>query len=545
MNYALTLLNNVITAMASFLDDPEERTLGQLIGPITLGFRGGPNSLAHGNNTSYVFDDLDKGGWKVGTLDIANGVNLKNIVRETSNGPFTVLEDLDFKVNIKDANIANGSTVHLPLTPNHMMGHALPQIVPVPESRNHPHHRLATSVEKSIVLLYGYLLQADGTLQPIAETDATNVDFVPNVFADALTNQSATTTVVLVHVEIALCEPKADFEPFGAADAARGYPRLSVWSQKEVDEINCDIGFKRPKKTTLHHAHGDKSIYMSVYTDRNLIDDDKELTPFTVLQPYWPKIFDNYRIDIQGAAAITCITNNQTPRIRDDIRKVRASDTDFTLNFFESPGFNGITDGFDFVSFFPYTDIEDEPDVFTSLRKFPFQGQFDNVHLAPAMNLNGEAVHMAPLCEHDCFHMHWRWSNGFKNIESKGWSSGWPESGGPNETPGRPLTQPKQTVDILPAPTGESPGFIYRAQAKRADFDVSLRPSKRWRTFCHHGFGYITGLSVKGFGGVKLLDLLEGIGSNRFYHRIRFGEKSDGSFVPLIVEEQFPLIENL
>ena len=62
--------------------------------------------------------------------------------------------------------------------------------------------------------------------------------------------------------------------------------------------------------------------------------------------------------------------------------------------------------------------------------KLPRQGAFDNVHIAPQMEVSlsvpvlgglpSTAVSMAPICAHDCFHMHWRWSQHYTEEHTLG-----------------------------------------------------------------------------------------------------------------------------
>jgi hypothetical protein len=104
----------------------------------------------------------------------------------------------------------------------------------------------------------------------------------------------------------------------------------------------------------------------------------------------------------------------------------------------------------------------------TEVLKLPRQGAFDNIHIAPQMEvglsiplLGGiptTPVSMAPLCAHDCFHIHWRWSQHFTSEQNLGWGLA-----GPYTPPGAPMTHPNQTVTIGIA--AGTPGFRYHASA--------------------------------------------------------------------------------
>jgi hypothetical protein len=134
------------------------------------------------------------------------------------------------------------------------------------------------------------------------------------------------------------------------------------------------------------------------------------------------------------------------------------------------------------------------------------QGYFDNLHIAPRMAVkdpivkvritglthdwivsfpNEEAcreackmneVVMAPFCAHDCFHLHWRWSD---NLNDEKGTFGWGPVK-PCEEVGRVLVPENQDVFLQLLGDAE---VSYLAQAHDAPKDV-------WQPFCHHGAGY-------------------------------------------------------
>jgi hypothetical protein len=63
--------------------------------------------------------------------------------------------------------------------------------------------------------------------------------------------------------------------------------------------------------------------------------------------------------------------------------------------------------------------------------KLPRQAAFDNIHIALQMEVSlsipllggipSTAVSMAPICAHDCFHIHWRWSQHYTEEQNLGW----------------------------------------------------------------------------------------------------------------------------
>ena len=87
---------------------------------------------------------------------------------------------------------------------------------------------------------------------------------------------------------------------------------------------------------------------------------------------------------------------------------------------------------------------------------------------------------MAPFCAHDCFHMHWRWSDNHNNEEA---TYGW----GPVKLRTCKVRSglalgPLRTRDVSLQLLGDAE-FSYLARAHGA-------PKDTWQPFCHHGGGY-------------------------------------------------------
>lgn len=139
--------------------------------------------------------------------------------------------------------------------------------------------------------------------------------------------------------------------------------------------------------------------------------------------------------------------------------------------------------------------------------KYPRQGAFDNIHMAPRMmipegiiksvipantsdaptratvtaadfaQLKMDRIAMAPFCPHDCFHMHWRWSDNdnLDQIATRGWGAD-----EPNMVPGAPMVPPNQDVYVgLPSKSS----ILYLA-------DIHDVPADDWQVICHHGAFY-------------------------------------------------------
>jgi hypothetical protein len=174
------------------------------------------------------------------------------------------------------------------------------------------------------------------------------------------------------------------------------------------------------------------------------------------------------------------------------------------------------------------------------------QGAFDNVHMAPTMRLpqiagirapadalfpdyypmdadarakwNLDKIVMAPFCVHDCFHLHWRWTDNSDEPGTFGFSGG-----KPNRLAGAPMVPENQDVDIaFPA----SNVLVYKARAHWC-------PADSWQVFCHHGAGYL----VK--AGLKMQAARAGLSAPSLTIR----SMSDSSNVAFLKEQPMPLGE--
>jgi hypothetical protein len=268
---------------------------------------------------------------------------------------------------------------------------------------------------------------------------------------------------VLVVCELVLCQSRADFEPTGLLDAARGYPIVEIITDGEAD-IQMAVNLRRPDRSAMDHGwFGGGNHIPSVYTDRNEGDGlmafvASRVVGGSALLPTWENIFDYF--DRNAArAALSAVGVNPT------LTGTRTNGTDREV-------VNRLTGSYGS----------------SVVTKVPRQGEFDNVHIAPQMQvalgskplvfsgLGPLGVSMAPLCAHDCFHMHWRWGRGYVREHNLGWGPS-----GPYTEAGAPMVAPNQTVEIE-LPAGHA-GVRYRALAGH-------QRGGDWAVVMPHGAGY-------------------------------------------------------
>jgi hypothetical protein len=120
-----------------------------------------------------------------------------------------------------------------------------------------------------------------------------------------------------------------------------------------------------------------------------------------------------------------------------------------------------------------------------TIHKVDRQGEFDNVHIAPRMdkpsfiyvdNTSLNDIVMAPVCAHDCLHMHWRWGKALSDLRQNcGWGNGKPYA-----DPGAPMVPETQSVWIKVL---NDHGFRYLAEDRAP-------PAGKWSVIMHHGAAY-------------------------------------------------------
>lgn len=205
------------------------------------------------------------------------------------------------------------------------------------------------------------------------------------------------------------------------------------------------------------------------------------------------------------------------------------------------------------------------PRIKSDVVKWPRQGQFDSIHVAPRMRANllvGRPgldsaeyvdslsnIRMAPFCEHDCFHTHWRWGANWndsrqgpflknrKPICGFGPSSGAAKFTGvgvPYMDIGAPLVPLNQEISIA---FESEHVFEYTAKVKK-DVVPGI-----WQAVYHHGSAYAVSIVEKGKvnGLVNALTgaIFDGVPPqfSEFYWTLRFQDTVNGALSRIEIDD--------
>lgn len=336
---------------------------------------------------------------------------------------------------------------------------------------------------------------------PTKQSLADSADFMPRPLApgQAQVPSGATTRAVIdsfrvvVFVSLVTCMEKADFEPGGILGGARLIPHVMIIGNRPIQEVKASVTVQRPAVHSMLEG-GDHALCaeMNPGIESALFADDNDAPKKPVVDaplPDWDVLF----------AATEAPAKFQSYVVVDPKKKERTLsgvvgrlDLDFVVS--------GSTP----ARYLP-----------KKIRRVARQGAFDNVHTAPTMKIDDfrpkgvpasifEKVYMAPFCQHDCLHTHWRWGSFTDKLQNRGWST--PPSpskdspphffpGRPYSTVGAPMVpfNQKVTLDLLSATS-----YRYSVVAGGADFDPI--PAGTCTFVNHHGSGY----AIKVVGGVSV-----------------------------------------
>lgn len=243
----------------------------------------------------------------------------------------------------------------------------------------HPFWRVESEHDCSVVVAFVYVIDRAArtvVVMPPGLTQATN--FLARLQSRQVDGQSNVDMAVVI-AELVLCRPKDDFDPYGGTFAARCFPLGSVFLNFETD-IEWTLNATRPKKSDMvMHTHMDLTQMESSFAVRSAFFSDKNdgmtYLPGGPPLPNWDNLFACYNTG--GTAGVVNksfdVVTRQPERARAQT-VVRRGDASTS--------------------------------VAVVLRNMARQGAYDNVHIAPLMvTIAGDAVFMAPICQHDCLHM--------------------------------------------------------------------------------------------------------------------------------------------
>jgi len=348
--------------------------------------------------------------------------------------------------------------------------------------------QLKTNLDQSFLRVFGYQLGKDG-MAPIDPKLLDSPRFMSapsNVGSFAVVSsrgggsvQMAPPLRILVCVSFATGKERNDFEPGGLLGAGKLMPHYMLMANLPVESMEASVTLER-NPTTMHtvmdggREHMTANHGLGLYTDRN------EIKP-PVPAPYWDSLFDYYWIGPPDGTEIKAVR-----RERNTIRTTLPNEkTPVKLWELETTS----KDGIEALKFWDRKDVYEARTV----KKYPRQGEFDNLHIAPKMKLPESVLKklpagwpasmkesaMAPFCVHDCLHTHWRWGVINYSPVSAKWTYGW--SGDvPHKEPGAPMVHPNQDVTIKLL---GSKGFMYTAK-------VHAPAGGKWQIIMHHGSAY-------------------------------------------------------
>lgn len=301
----------------------------------------------------------------------------------------------------------------------------------------------------------------------------------------------------VVAFELVVCREDNTYVPPGAIGFARMFPLVWVMGSENLQRVEAQVTVQRPKHGMTHgDPTMDSEVIALVTADANqdhvpIIPDDKHI-------PYWQDFFEYYDTDPATTFAsrepesFDHVLQRKAEVTLADARHKRKRTIERCV-FRLSPG------------------LRPDLRVVGDSLKWPRQGQFDNVHLAPRMRLDFEQgghrlslddIVMAPFCIHDCLHMHSRWSSMHHDKHLLGF-----DGFTPHRVPGAPTVPSNQTV-FATFPSRST--LRYRAVAEPAS-------AGQWQCFLHHGFGYVIdtwpaetvpvlGLEFSGRGALGLVE---------------------------------------
>lgn len=432
--------------------------------------------------------------WRLGeTPGQIRGVDC--LVSSMHNMQMRVCDRIDFgQVRLKTEN---GREISLDLTPNFLVRQYYLYNGEI-SAGAHPLYPLASKVDVSMMHVFAYEVlngesapdpenAANGFRKPDEATLA-RPTFMPArqpgddanpgpIGPDEHRRLVVAPTRVVVVVSLVCGKGRADFEPGEILFAGRLNPHLMIMANKPMQEVGGAVTIARPSTSSMQNMGGmNAEIESGLYRDNN--DPLGGWVGYPL--PLWNNLFDDFHPSWTSPAYTMVRPNISADTISDAVKVTSVNRRILGGKYFSSSN--------------------------RDVRRVARQGAFDNIHLAPthtnapgATTFTGlNKIYMAPFCEHDCLHTHWRWGEYNGKRHQHGWeatSLAWAPTatnrtpGAPNKVPGAPMVPDNQTINVVPVNVHE---FRYEATAKghsaaRPGLPI---PAGSWTFIFHHGSAY-------------------------------------------------------
>jgi hypothetical protein len=354
-----------------------------------------------------------------------------------------------------------------------------------------PWWRLETNTDQSVLVAFVYE-ERDGDVFPLSreEIDALGDSFMPGPdvprYVEIICKTNTTMQVCVGNtrhvalVSLTTCRERPDFVDANFMGFARFYPHMMFQSTNSLATAEVRIRLERPAHAMTHgDPEMEDDIKALLVTDSNR---NHSLTAWIPGMsdapiPLTSNIYDYYLVDPDRTLAKPDPENplrHKSDHAAQQPREVSMADARMHKE-------RTLTDC-----------ASRDGGKWEDVLKVPYQGQFDNIHLAPRMKIefrdfneltggdgntvNLDDIAMVFACVHDCVHMHVRWAAFAKNKGALGFVGQHP-----NAVAGRPAVPENQSV-FASFPNRHT--LDYRAIAE------AVEPG-HWQVFCHHGAAYV------------------------------------------------------
>jgi hypothetical protein len=287
-------------------------------------------------------------------------------------------------------------------------------------------------------------------------------------------------TWIIVCFSVTTCKLRPDFEPGGVLGAGRVYPHVMVNSTRGLAAVETTLAVDRPAKSAMKHdpemMDDIKPLFVTDTNEEHDLFNVLSLSAIPPALPLWSNFFDYWDTDPPQGTEFEMVAPSRSSK-RTVSGAIQRERNPLPLRSFGAGIYESSSD----------------------FKKFPSQGAYDNLHIAPRMqfvsnrgNPTISPIAMAPFCIHDCFHTHVRWGNpggAFPGmpISTKGFRGRIPY-----QDEAAVLVPASQQVFIKLTSSGSAVGFEYRAIQTG-----SILPST-WTVFYHHGSAYALEVSSPG-----------------------------------------------